>query len=571
MSSFHDLNVPIVSFVGRPADWRKGLQMFLDALELVSHLDPPVRFSTWIVGGSEAEAPALARYVSSRPRLSEAHVNGNILIWSRVENEALAEIYSRSAIVVMPSLREQFGLVAVEAMMSGTPVVALAIGGLPDVILDELTGVLVAENDSALLANTIAGYLRNPDRRRAHAAKATEWARFAFDRDQAFAAFEASYDRNSSNTSAFPTEAKFRRDAIARLQESLQKTLCLDATIVEDLTMSRHISVRVNAGGQTFFCKQYVLEPSPEATAYGLPVELNPRRLFREFADQIRFHADNQFAPRALLINDQSRLIVSEWCPPVDPQPDENSSMLSIADGFRRYRPLDAEGASRYEDALSRFAAAPSRETLLITDLAAADLNAQTIGGVVRFQQTHPQIEIWRIGDMIRRGAWSLPAAVTTRTSAVIQFLLDRIPFVVETPALCHGALEPEHALTRGGMLVGCDLDSSRYVVGPFDEAYHVWHRMQRDEWTITVAMEALGQLLPSKLSRSLGICWFAVDLFFFEVLCSAVNGKAGANKRFLGATDALPSLVEALFGDDKPVPTADQLAVSAEAARHPV
>jgi len=571
MSSFHDLNVPIVSFVGRPADWRKGLQAFLDALEIASKFDPPVRFSVWIVGGSEAEADAVGRYVSSRSCLREAYRNGNVVIWSRVENQSLAELYSRSEVVVMPSLREQFGLVAVEAMMSGTPVVGFATGGLPDVVLDEFTGVLVAENESGLLANTIAGFLRNPDRRRALAVNAIDWARFAFDQDRAFGAFEESYNLHAlSATSAFPTVGEFQRGTIANLQKNLQNIFRENAVVVEDLTTSRHLSLRVNVGEDYFFCKQYALEPSLNATVYGVPPELNPRRSFHEYAGRVRFHADNNFAPRALMIDEPSRVIVFEWCPPADTRSDSDSLIPTIADHFRRYRPPAGENASRYGDAINRFADSPSCETLWKADLAAAALNAPTMGDIHRFQQTHPQMEIWRIGDMIQRGAWSLPAAVVTRMAAIAQFLVDRIPFATEPPALCHGGLKFAHILTRGEALVSCDFDGSRYVVGPFDEAHYVWHRMLRDGWTVTSAFRTLRRLLPSQRDRALGVCWFVVDLFFFDVLRSAISGKTSATKRFLAATDALPSLIDALLSDDEPVVASDLFAVGTEETRHP-
>ena len=69
-------------------------------------------------------------------------------------------------IVVMPSLRESFGIVALEAMAMKVPVIASRIGGLEEIIENEKTGLLVPPGDAAALAEAIRTLADNPEMRR---------------------------------------------------------------------------------------------------------------------------------------------------------------------------------------------------------------------------------------------------------------------------------------------------------------------------------------------------------------------------------------------------------------------
>ena len=76
----------------------------------------------------------------------------------------------RAAIVVVPSLGEGFGMVALEAMERGRPVVASAVGGLPEIVRDGETGLLVPSGDVGALAEAILALARDPERARAYGA-----------------------------------------------------------------------------------------------------------------------------------------------------------------------------------------------------------------------------------------------------------------------------------------------------------------------------------------------------------------------------------------------------------------
>jgi D-inositol-3-phosphate glycosyltransferase len=77
----------------------------------------------------------------------------------------------------MPSRYESFGMVALEAMACGVPVIASRAGGLAVTVQDGATGRLVPEGDVAALARSVAGLLADESGRHALGARAVEWAR----------------------------------------------------------------------------------------------------------------------------------------------------------------------------------------------------------------------------------------------------------------------------------------------------------------------------------------------------------------------------------------------------------
>src|SRR5947209_16938527 len=124
MFSIRDLNQNVILFVGRPSDLRKGLGLLFEAVEILTTLAELPRVGLWIAGGSPREVNAVSRMINRIRSLRALHEEGRILLWGRVENLALSELYSRASVTVIPSYREEFGIVAVEAMMSGCPVIA---------------------------------------------------------------------------------------------------------------------------------------------------------------------------------------------------------------------------------------------------------------------------------------------------------------------------------------------------------------------------------------------------------------------------------------------------------------
>ena len=83
-----------------------------------------------------------------------------------VEHHQVPELLKNVDIFVMPSIREEFGVSAVEAQAMEIPVVATRVGGIPEVVLDGETGILVEPGNSEQLAQAILTLVENPALRR---------------------------------------------------------------------------------------------------------------------------------------------------------------------------------------------------------------------------------------------------------------------------------------------------------------------------------------------------------------------------------------------------------------------
>jgi len=108
--------------------------------------------------------------------------------------------YERASVVVCPSRREGYGVVAREAMAYGRPVVASSVGGLVDAVEDEVTGLLVPPGDAGALQTAILRLLEDPDLRRRLGASARERARERFSWDAATEATLAAYGTAGTST-----------------------------------------------------------------------------------------------------------------------------------------------------------------------------------------------------------------------------------------------------------------------------------------------------------------------------------------------------------------------------------
>lgn len=154
-------------FVGR-LNAQKGLAALLDALGAMQ-----VRSALDVVGHGPDESTLRAR--------AQALGVADRVAWhgARPQPE-LAAFYRQAAALVVPSRDEGFGLVAVEAQLCETPVVAFRSGGLADSIEDRVTGYLTRPGDTAALAATLDEVLRSPARHQVgRAGRQSALARYA--------------------------------------------------------------------------------------------------------------------------------------------------------------------------------------------------------------------------------------------------------------------------------------------------------------------------------------------------------------------------------------------------------
>lgn len=109
--------------------------------------------------------------------------------------EELATLYARARLLVLPSRSEGFGLVLAEAAAFGTPAVGADVGGIPDVIQDGVSGLIVPPDDVPALADAIATLLGDDARRAAMGAAARTVALERFSREAITRQYLEAYDR----------------------------------------------------------------------------------------------------------------------------------------------------------------------------------------------------------------------------------------------------------------------------------------------------------------------------------------------------------------------------------------
>ena len=535
MSLIADHEVPIILFAGRPLASRKGLNTLLDALLILNELSWIPAYGLWIVGGSDQERDFLQRLSVAHPGLSRLRQAGRLFVWGHVESEGMAELYSRSSVTVVPSTFEQFGLVAVESMACGCPVIASRTGGLQDTVVEGLTGEFVPVDCAQSLANVLTGYLRNPQRSVWQGENGRWWARSRFATEQVYDRFFELIARRTP--AAFPPSDKavaacWRENLIQSSIPTIQRLIgerVQEATDVSDRTQT---SVRVVTAEGVVHVKILRTRPPTMSIIYPLPPSYRPPVRFREIIERYRMFQESGLTPHLLHACETDGLIVTRWAEPVD-RPDQGMCE-ALMQGVARFGEARSDPTLRaaFQGALERVAGEGSREAIAAFDDASAMLNRSLNGGVLRFHRTHPQVEILRLVQHLEQPTWSLPGRIMARMLSVARTFLAVCPVVVHLPQLAHGSLKPAHVLREDGRLVACDLDNSLFAVGPLDLIHWLHSDGRIHQRPMVDAMRELRGLLPDHDQFVLGTAWLLVYVLH-RVLDRTVKGNPEGADRF--------------------------------------
>ena len=188
----------LMLFVGR-IEQIKGIDVLLDALGLLFKRRPDLRGNVClvVVGGAldpGDDAPETEKIQELRRLVHEHRMEDSVDFIGSIDQPRLALWYSAADLCAVPSLTESFGLVALEAMACGTPVVATRVGGLQTVVEDGESGLLVPPGDHAALAEAIEQLLMD-HRLRTHLAHGARDRAEHFTWQRVGDGIEALYDR----------------------------------------------------------------------------------------------------------------------------------------------------------------------------------------------------------------------------------------------------------------------------------------------------------------------------------------------------------------------------------------
>src|SRR6266446_1817890 len=128
-----------------------------------------------IIGGDQDE-PDNGHAGELRAQVAALGLSRRVRFLGAQPQRRLRLFYAAAEATVMPSYYESFGMVALEAMACGSPVVASRVGGLTTTIKDGVTGFLVPDGDAAAFAGAIARVLADGDLRWRLGREAVRWA-----------------------------------------------------------------------------------------------------------------------------------------------------------------------------------------------------------------------------------------------------------------------------------------------------------------------------------------------------------------------------------------------------------
>ncbi|HUS13663.1 MAG TPA: glycosyltransferase, partial [Chloroflexia bacterium] len=173
------LNLPcgrLLLFVGR-IERLKGIDTLLESAALLMARPGYDDMRVLIVGGdleSNGDNPELRRV---QRLVCDLGIGNRVDFLGSQPQAELSYFYSAADLTIMPSHYESFGMVALESMACGTPVVASRVGGLARLVRDGETGILVPEEAPTALAMQIHAILQDDAEREAMGRRAAEYAR----------------------------------------------------------------------------------------------------------------------------------------------------------------------------------------------------------------------------------------------------------------------------------------------------------------------------------------------------------------------------------------------------------
>jgi len=170
----------MILFVGR-IEPLKGIETLLRAIALMLQTEEieECNYYLAIIGGEpDGNGDDMNSEMARLQKLSrELGIHDTVIFLGKRSQETLPYYYSAAQVVVVPSLYESFGMVALEAMACGVPVIASQVGGLPYLVQDGKTGYVIPDGNPEILKQRLMQLIETPALREEMCSQAVEYAR----------------------------------------------------------------------------------------------------------------------------------------------------------------------------------------------------------------------------------------------------------------------------------------------------------------------------------------------------------------------------------------------------------
>jgi glycosyltransferase involved in cell wall biosynthesis len=170
-----------LAFAGQWAEV-KGITDLLDAIALLEAKRDDFELVMFGSAGLWNRVPAAGRRTETWEKEVRSRIEGmrSVRIGGKQTHRGMAQAYRDIDVAVVPSRSEAMGLSTIEAQAAGLPVVGTRVGGIPEVVVDGQTGLLIPPRDPPALAGAIERLLDQPGLRRAMGTQARERAERSF-------------------------------------------------------------------------------------------------------------------------------------------------------------------------------------------------------------------------------------------------------------------------------------------------------------------------------------------------------------------------------------------------------
>ncbi len=486
----------------------------------LSHL---CNFHVWIIGGSDNEAHNIYDLLTISPPLNEKLTKNEILIWGRIENDALPEFLSRSSVVVMPSYREQFGMVAIEAMQCGCPVVAAKVGGLQDIIITQKTGFLFERGNSSSLSAILSGFLRNiPDRIRLRN-QSLVWGE-TFSQEKTFKAITKIYVNEEQLIPDFwqTVPNKDQSHKIEHHFEKLTGEKIKSYKIVH--SHGKHKSFLVNTEKKNFFMKIINDAPSCQASVFPINYEFfhSPKCSKERFYREI-YQSENPISPSLIKYDINNKVIIWESLKICNKDIFSNPDLLgNLMEEIQQFAPIDNDDPRiiNYKEFLTDFEVSPNLNLIEKFDKISSNINQIITKNYPSYTRTHPQIELYRLMFLLEEHTWVIPIECHCKFLQAINCLIKSVEFTYEKPTLIHGDLKPDHFLYRGSKILICDWEHSKYCNASLEAAIIAYKLyLKNNSPQMDTAQKYLLKLVKgNKEMFRQGACWLVAQCIFASI-----------------------------------------------------